>query len=357
VIVDRCYIHGYPEDESKRGVQLNSGTSAVIDSYISDIHNVGQDTQAICGWNGPGPFKIVNNYLEGATENVMFGGATPAIPGMIPSDIEIRRNHFFKPLTWKSDDPSYQGRDWSIKNLLEFKIAQRVLVEGNVFENNWADSQAGMSILLTPRTEDGAAPWVVTSHIQFVNNVLRGVAGGVNISGRDDNGQGATSCVRFANNLFESVGGEGTLANGRLFQVLNGPSSVTIEHNTAFQSSHIAIFDGPKGAGLVVRDNIAPHNEYGLFGSGVGTGTASLEAFFSGYEVTGNVFPWAQANPAVYPPGNFFPADLAQVGFVNLAGKDFRLAPGSAYKGKGSGGKDPGADLDGVLAATAGVVK
>ena len=50
---------------------------AVIDSYLSEAHVVGFDSQAICGVNGPGPFKIVNNYLEGSGENVMFGGADP----------------------------------------------------------------------------------------------------------------------------------------------------------------------------------------------------------------------------------------------------------------------------------------
>ena len=37
----------------------------------SDIKAVGQDSQAIAGWNGPGPFIIDNNYLEGAGENIL----------------------------------------------------------------------------------------------------------------------------------------------------------------------------------------------------------------------------------------------------------------------------------------------
>src|SRR5262245_40941188 len=74
LIVDRCYIHGNPSDTSRRGVALNSASTAVIDSYISECHESGADSQAIAGWNGPGPFKIVNNYLEGAGENFMLGG-------------------------------------------------------------------------------------------------------------------------------------------------------------------------------------------------------------------------------------------------------------------------------------------
>ena len=58
----------------------------------------------------------------------MFGGSDPVISGVIPSDIEFRRNHFFKPTSWKGK--------WMIKNLIEIKSAQRVLIEGNIFENN-----------------------------------------------------------------------------------------------------------------------------------------------------------------------------------------------------------------------------
>ncbi|MGH9939253.1 MAG: hypothetical protein ACREAM_23670, partial [Blastocatellia bacterium] len=109
LIIDRCYIHGNPSDNARRGVALNSASTAVIDSHISDCHEVGADSQAICGWNGPGPFKIVNNYLEGAGENVMFGGADPSIQNLIPSDIEFKRNHLAKPLKWKVGHPSYAG--------------------------------------------------------------------------------------------------------------------------------------------------------------------------------------------------------------------------------------------------------
>src|SRR5262245_9020218 len=97
LIVDRCYIHGNPSDASRRGVALNSASTAVIDSYISECHESGADSQAIAGWNGPGPFKIVNNYLEGAGENFMLGGADPRIQNLIPSDIEFRHNHVAKP--------------------------------------------------------------------------------------------------------------------------------------------------------------------------------------------------------------------------------------------------------------------
>src|SRR4029077_1102671 len=87
LVVDRVYIHGDPTLGQKRGIALNSASTTITGSYISDIKAVGQDSQAICGWNGPGPYTITNNYLEAAAENLLFGGADPSVPNLVPADI------------------------------------------------------------------------------------------------------------------------------------------------------------------------------------------------------------------------------------------------------------------------------
>src|SRR5206468_8797592 len=92
LVMDRCYLHGDASYGQRRGLALNSGDTQVVNSYFADFKKVSQDTQAINGWNGPGPFLIENNYLEAAGENVMFGGSDPAIVNLVPSDITIRRN-------------------------------------------------------------------------------------------------------------------------------------------------------------------------------------------------------------------------------------------------------------------------
>jgi hypothetical protein len=167
---------------------MNAKSIAVIDSYLSDFKEVVAEAQAILVWNGPGPFKIVNNYLEGAGENVMFGGGgVRIIPELGPSDIEIRHNHFLKPLSCKVEDTSYEGTAWMVKNLFELKNARRVLIEGNLFEYNWAQAQTGFAILFTVRNQNGSAPWSVVEDVTFRNNVVRHTASGINILGRDDN--------------------------------------------------------------------------------------------------------------------------------------------------------------------------
>ena len=57
--------------------------------HISDIKAVGQDSQALGGFNGPGNYLIENNYLEAAAENFLLGGADPPIPGLITSNVVV----------------------------------------------------------------------------------------------------------------------------------------------------------------------------------------------------------------------------------------------------------------------------
>jgi len=63
---------------------------------------VGQDAQAIAGWNGPGPYLIENNYLEGAGENLLIGGTDPLIQNLVTANVTIRRNYLTKPVAWRA---------------------------------------------------------------------------------------------------------------------------------------------------------------------------------------------------------------------------------------------------------------
>ena len=101
IVLDRVYIHGDPVYGQKRGVALNGRAVAIRNSHISDIKAVGVDTQAIAGWNGPGPYTIENNYLEAAGEVFLLGGSDPAIPNLVPEDVYVRANHMTRPMSWR----------------------------------------------------------------------------------------------------------------------------------------------------------------------------------------------------------------------------------------------------------------
>ena len=353
LVLDRVYIHGSDVASLKRCVALNSASTAIIDSYLSKCHGEGQDAQAIAGWNGPGPFKIVNNYLEGAAENILFGGADPAIPNLIPSDIEIRHNHIAKPVSW-------HGSRWLIKNLFELKSAQRVLIEGNIFENNWANGQVGAGIVLWSVNQDGTAPWTVTQDITFRLNVMRNVGAGFQISATGGLPSIPAQRVAITDNLVYGINQPGFEGTGRAFQINSGSgrqlADVTIAHNTVMGSTLTALtFVGAATTHLTVTANVLDGGSYGIIGDGTGVGIPSLNTFAPDGSFLGNVLILSANSASQFPGGNSYPSSASAIGFVNLSGDDYHLSTISPFKNS-TGSRDPGADIDAVQAATRGVI-
>jgi hypothetical protein len=340
--VERCYVHGTAAGELKRGIALNSASTSVVDSHVSDCKGDGYDTQAVCGWNGPGPFKIVNNYLEAAGENLMFGGADSASPEMIPSDVEIRGNTFAKPLAWNPHDASFAGRTWTVKNLLELKCARRVLIDGNVFEYCWAGAQVGFAVVIKATNQEGTAPWTMTRDVTFVNNVVRHTASALNLLGSEGGAPTkGTKRVLVRNNLFYDVGGPRWGGGGDFLQISDMPS-VTVDHNTVSHLGSVIVAYGPESKRFVFTNNLVQRNEYGVKGDNRGEGNDTIRAYFPKAVLAKNVLVGADA--ASYPSGNFYPATLDAVNFTNAPQRDFRLAPTSPYRGAGTDGRDVGCD-------------
>ena len=342
LVIDRCYVHGDPEKGQKRGIALNSASTTIIGSHISDIKAVGQDAQAIAGWNGPGPYRIENNYLEGAAENFILGGSDPAIDGLVAQDVVFRGNHLAKPVEWR-------GQRWQVKNLFQLKNAKRVLVEGNLMEHTWKDAQVGYAILLTPRNQDGRAPWVTIEDVTIRNNVIRHAGGGMQITGEDSNHRsGSTSGVKIIGNLFYGLDSKRWGGTGAFVLIGGGPRDITIEHNTISQTGNIVMaYGGTKAeprtvASFVFRDNVIRHNTYGVHGADRAPGRDSLEAFFPGAVFTGNVIAGGDAKR--YPAGNsFIRADEFDALFAAPEAGDFSPRPGGRLSGEG---RQPPAGVD-----------
>jgi hypothetical protein len=289
LILDRSYVHGTETQGLKRCLILNSAWSAVIDSHLSECHAKGFDSQAIVGWNGAGPYKIQNNYLAGAGENIMFGGAAVGREGVPPADIEIRGNHIHKPLSWKGV--------WSAKNLLELKIAERVLIEDNVLENMWADAQVGFAVNLKSENRNvGKYPNLATRDVTFRNNRIVNSRFGATIIGgassKEKTGAGRTERILMENNLWGIT--------DRAFQI-SGASDVILEHNTAPGRVNL---EGMV-VNLEIRDNLFTGP---VKGSGVPEGKGALQRRAPGGTFVGNAIVGADAQR--YPPGNEFPATL-----------------------------------------------
>jgi hypothetical protein len=345
IIIDRSYIHGNGTQDIQRCVALNTRSTAIVDSWLSGCQYNRVESQAIVGWYGPGPYKIVNNHIEGAGENLMFGGADPKFTGLVPSDIEIRRNHFYKPLAWK-------GQGWAIKNLLEVKNGQRILIEGNLFENNWDEAQTGFAVVLKSQNQSGRCTWCVTQDVTWRYNKISNSPGGFNLmSVQAIDGGGAVPAKRIdiRHTVFDRVGLLSQPGAQRIFQMLGGLTYITIEHNTALGEYHVFLFDGTPASttNYVIRNNLFTRGRYGVFGSGLGEGTRALDYYARGGVFTKNAL--VAAPSSLYPAGNLFPTSLSAAGL----GTDYLLSATSSLLHAATDGTMMGADvvtLNGMLA-------
>jgi hypothetical protein len=349
ITFDRCYVHGDPTVGGRRGIAMNGASIAVVDSYVSDFKDSGADSQALWTYNSPGPLKIVNNYLEAAAENFMSGGGDPDIANLVPSDIEIRRNHFFKPLAWMS-------MNWVVKNLIEFKNARRVLVEGNIFENVWRAAQVGALVNAGPSPEGPNASWTTVEDLTFRYNKGINLEVGFQINGRGGDPYPAQimNRVLIEHNVLQVT--RPNDGDGTILQIGGGPVNVTIRHNTAL----ITVAEGttalseniPAADQFDFRDNLLSRGDNGFLGTSEDEGVATLNAYYTNYTFIRNAI--ISAPSGSYPADNFFPANTAAVGFVDYANGNYRLSASSPLKNQASDGTDVGADIDAVEAVIAG---
>lgn len=307
LIFDRCYVHSTGLNRARRGFALNSGETSIINSNVSGFAGAGDETQAIAGWNGPGPFYINNNFLEGAGEVVLIGGGDPSISNLVPSDIEFRRNHFSKRKEW-------QGRA-TVKGTFELKNARRVVIDGNLFEGELLTT----AIVLTVRNQGGKAPWSTIEDVVVSNNIIRHASSGVNILGSDNEHRSLEAKrIRITNNLFKDI-----VANDPndipYFVQINGGQQITVANNSVEQAGNIITAYGAPARGFIFRDNVVRFNKYGIVCQIQGPECGSENVFcncFPGGVFRGNIFAdnlgaAARDNQVGrYPVGNYFRAGM-----------------------------------------------
>jgi hypothetical protein len=397
IVFDRVWMHGTAQDETTRAIELGGSTYvSVVDSFFTDFHCISisgacGDAQAInggLGSNPMGPYQIVDNFLEASGENILFGGGSATLT---PADVEIRRNHMFKPLTWMKGQPGYvggtDGNPFVVKNLFELKNVQRVLLDGNIMEGSWGGfSQSGFGLLLTPRNQSNRhggnlCPSCQVTDITIRNLTISHVGAGMQICNPHDGVGIPLAGERYSIHdvIIDDIDGVKYNGPSELAQVSVDPGvpalvDVTINHVTAFPTSTLFVIgDQPATTQLmsnfVFTNSIVNAGRYPVWSTG-GGGSANcaahdsplttFHACFSPYSVTSNSIIGApKAFPAsTWPGGNFFPASADEVQFVNYNGGnggDYHLLPSSPYKGAATDGKDLGADVDAIMSATAGV--
>ena len=400
IVIDRDWIHGVPIYDTVRGVILSGVTyAAVVESYLNDFHCAAQisvcvDSQAIAGGTGSisqGIWKIHDNFLEAAAETILFGGVTTN--SVTPADIEISNNHMFKPLTWMPGQPGFVGRPNSdatkciatpgycrfvVKNLIELKNAQRLLLEGNILENCWPGfTQYGAAIVvngMNPANRTLSYMSVMDFTVRYNHTSHTASVFSLANPGPDNLPIGRIS---IHDNIFDDVspkyqyGGTSAVFAGvytYCSESMCGNGNVSVNHNTELITQPIKWFaavgavNGPIPNWTYTNNIVSIDAGLAVFNTG-STGctdnktsnAAKLAACFSPYAMSHNAL---IGGSGTWPAGNYLPATPAAVRFVNYNnanGGNYTLLSTSPYHNAGTDGKDLGADISAVSSHTSGV--
>jgi hypothetical protein len=301
-------------------------------------------------------------------------------------DITINRNWLWKNPCWLPTQSCYTGPHWGAKDQLELKTGIRVLVENNVLDYEWSDTEPGYSgIDINPGNFGNFAGSYVDDAL-FTNNLFRHSYSALRMAGFDGYdanwiyqtmGVGGHRIV-FANNVFDDMGSLTWGWQSPTFEIYDsdGLIDAQIYHNTIVTSGNtlddtMGLGNPPLFSGCDFSDNIINYGLYGIEGAGP-FGKAALDAACVDYK-WGNTALVGGTNGVTYPVGNLTPTDWTNssgsVRFVNYNGGnagDYRLCTGvntpaspcpgaSLLHNAASDGTDVGANVSAVLAAVAGV--
>ena len=310
---DNVYIHGDPTSGAKNGITLQCAGATLRRSVVDDIFRRGQESHAIVGWDGPGPYVIEDNVLQAASINILFGGADPSTTGRVPSNITIARNTITKKLEWR-------GKGYAVKNLLELKNAKQVRVTDNTLQYSWVDGQTGYGFVIGVQNQSGRCPWCVVEDVTVERNTIKDIGTAVAILARDDRAgfpSDYAKRITFRDNTFANINRATYGGRGAAFELHRGPEDLVIEGtriiNTPLNYHSWIQF----GAGafpavrLIVRNNpriIEGH--YGMLGDGSitvsGQGTPALAGFAPGYTWENNSVIKSGIRTIQWPAGTVF---------------------------------------------------
>ncbi len=135
------------------------------------------------------------------------------------------------------------------------------LVEGNLLENVWSTA-----VVLTPRNQDGTAPWSAVRDVFFRHNVVTNVVSGFAVQSSDDvHRSEPVMRVTIANNLWIGV--------ERTFFGLTGLRGIPLEdlivdHNTALPVGYSGYYAEMGGSPGLLRFRLT-NNIFGFGSFGV----------------------------------------------------------------------------------------
>jgi len=288
----RLRVLGDPINGGKRGIGANGGEMMILRCYIDDIKRKGQDSQGIGGFDFLAPGLLIDDcYISAAGQSIMMGGDDPKTELGIPSDVTVTHCDCTK-------EPRWLAEGWQVKCAIECKNVKNMIVRDTTAQ--WAGTsqgQGGFLFVMTPRNQNGHAPWSTVEDVLVERVHARYGCGAINFLGTDSNfPSGLIKRVTFRDVQFDEIDALGPCkmaaarGSGRMFQFDKAPAQVTLENITVngqnLQAS--GYFIGAPPTALTLRNMKLATSKYGWKIDGGGQGEAALKAYAPDitYEVT-----------------------------------------------------------------------
>lgn len=338
-----------------------SGTTEPDWSSFDEYHNQTKTDGTVTWRLFNGNFQVGKvTAISGSTITYVPDGPSgiflPPIVGTIAKwngyspSLTARRNLFLRPAAWANFNAPNKG-------MVQIKNGSNSLWEANIWEVQPGQSpnpdynlnhRPGL-FALTPGNQAYSAPWSTARNITFRYNSVSHIESVFNWSLSDYTKSNLTGGNILAeHNLFKDVW------HGFVVQC-NAGFNVRISHNTVINQSQqpLKLFDS-KIDGLTYTDNIVgwyegPYLQWGdkFTDNVIGASSEGGNVFVDVYDRAGQG----------YPPTKYFPNSLFTKLWADLKLKpDGRLADDSPFKGKGTSGSDPGADISKLEAAIGGTL-
>lgn len=285
----------------------------------------------------------------------------------------------------------WDGTHRAVKNLVEFKVGQRVLVTGNIIENNWSGfGQDGSAVVLEPADQAGSDIWATVRDFTFGYNILRNTGNAFMHAGSSYAwpSQGSKR-IDFNNNLVYQVGGTKWGADGSCFVNL-GPGTlgsgmmartrpplfpvyyVYFTHNDCLDVGNTFIYMQTPPVNvqsMYLKYNLLSFGRYGIAvngspGRNISTAWNPSDEVKNTFIDNGNGQGSYYFGAGQFDPASYQLADSASaVGFASSDESDLRLCAGSGsptnycagvspYHQAAPDGKDYGADAAIVATTT-----
>ena len=368
------------------------GAPITINGVVYTVQSVGSTTSLTLTTSAGSQPGVAYSILYYGWEYPYGQTSCPA-----PSDITIRLNHIKKQPTWRNNpsgcNPSIPSGCWDVKNSVEIKQGQRVLIDSNWIDTTFSEGQDNFIIWncgINPTPSQICADIIVQNNLIAHGPTWGSAFGWLGYGPQNTN----TSRGVIRNNVAIDLSGPTWGATGQVMSVQNTKYQV-IDHNTFLNTPTTNLFD------FVYADQ-PPHSnsnyqwtnsfQYGQpFADSDNAGQTMADWPNNSVPVTvgatvnvGDWFAYSGDSPA-YPTGvtslssapggcqlntkvisTCWAPDWALVGFTdftcggqgvgcaniaNMSISGLTLTPSSAYHAGGTDGYDVGANIQAIINA------